>query len=222
MTSYQVMPDLPEELSAREQRVLGICEQAISGGPTFLDQVMALLVIRDNRLYRAQHATFEEYCETRWSVSPLRAEELIDAALTLRELSLMDDVPLPASEQQIRELVALSPDEQRVVWRVTVESTSEGRIRPEHVRAIAHVARQSSFVYFVRSGNLIKIGVARNVRKRLDGLQCGNPELLSLLALQPGDQNLERRLHKQFAADRVRGEWFNFSPAIKSYIEGLQ
>lgn len=70
-------------------------------------------------------------------------------------------------------------------------------------------------VYFVRAGNkgAIKIGVARDVKKRLATMQTGNPFELKVIALIPcsGVQqafDTERRIHNLFKAKRIRGEWF--------------
>lgn len=45
-----------------------------------MDAGRALTVIRDARLYRETHATFEAYCRERWQMSRPRAYQLISAA----------------------------------------------------------------------------------------------------------------------------------------------
>jgi hypothetical protein len=47
---------------------------------------LALAEIRDNRLYRAEYKTFEEYCKSKWGWKRQRAYELIDAAQTVKAL----------------------------------------------------------------------------------------------------------------------------------------
>jgi predicted GIY-YIG superfamily endonuclease len=71
------------------------------------------------------------------------------------------------------------------------------------------------FVYFVRAGNrgAVKIGIARNVERRVATLQTGNAFKLNVMAVIPCSsrieaQSLEERLHKRFAKQRIRGEWF--------------
>ena len=71
------------------------------------------------------------------------------------------------------------------------------------------------YVYFVRAGNrgAIKIGVARNVKRRLETLQTGNPFELKLLATIPCSDkakalNLDASIHRFFKSQRIRGEWF--------------
>lgn len=70
------------------------------------------------------------------------------------------------------------------------------------------VKAADEYVYLIDSGHTVKIGYARNPRKRLALLQTGNDEPLRLVAAIPGTKRLERELHELFAGDRVRGEWF--------------
>lgn len=81
-----------------------------------------------------------------------------------------------------------------------------------------------SSVYYVRcggAGGLIKIGKAVDPRKRLSQLQTGSGETLTLLAVEPGGLDVERRRHRQFRAYRVRGEWFRAEPALLRHIEAV-
>lgn len=83
---------------------------------------------------------------------------------------------------------------------------------------------RASFVYFVRRGHdgPIKVGSASHVPSRIKGLQCACPEGLVLLATVPASALTERQAHKQFAAHRIRGEWFRPDPEILTYIESLK
>lgn len=66
-------------------------------------------------------------------------------------------------------------------------------------------------IYVVRCSatGLRKIGVAKDPARRIDELQTGSASELVLELVAPGDMPDEQRLHKRFAAKRVRGEWFN-------------
>lgn len=72
------------------------------------------------------------------------------------------------------------------------------------------VLADPSFVYVVQgeSGTPIKVGVAKDVRARMAGLQCGNPQKLRLLYALPGDHELEWQLHRRLHGARIHGEWF--------------
>ena len=64
-------------------------------------------------------------------------------------------------------------------------------------------------VYFIRAGQgAIKIGIARDPRKRLLELQVGTSDELRILHTIPGTEDTERALHERFAHLRLRGEWF--------------
>jgi hypothetical protein len=77
-----------------------------------------------------------------------------------------------------------------------------------------------TFVYVIQSGTPIKVGFAVNVPQRMVLLQCGNPVELRLLHVLPGDQRLERLLHRKLKDSRVRrrSEWFD-GPAVLPFLE---
>ena len=76
--------------------------------------------------------------------------------------------------------------------------------------------RAMTSVYFVQAGTdgPIKIGIARNVKTRIDTLQIGNHERLTVLHASKGDQADEARLHRLLRAHRIRGEWFHPHPDV--------
>ena len=89
-------------LDATERTDLANCEEVIDKGlRTFVEVGTALLTIRDRRLYRAQHGTFEDYCQGRWGMSRPRAYQMIDAATVVGNLSTIVD-KFPTTESQAR------------------------------------------------------------------------------------------------------------------------
>lgn len=104
-------------LTAAEVDYLAQCEETISHGlQTFIEVGTALAMIRDNRLYRAEHATFEAYCADRWGFTDRRARQLIDAAAIGRILPV-------ANAGQAAELARVPEPERAEVWQQTVERT---------------------------------------------------------------------------------------------------
>lgn len=77
----------------------------------------------------------------------------------------------------------------------------------------------NGFVYFIKAGDLVKIGHSVNIKKRLETLQVASPVTLTLIGTMEGNYHLEQKLHLQFARYRVRGEWFELSEPIKEYIK---
>lgn len=66
----------------------------------------------------------------------------------------------------------------------------------------------------------IKIGFSSSPRKRLGELQTGNPRRLALIVVVDGvERELEGRLHAEFAADRLDGEWFQPTPRVIELVE---
>jgi phage N-6-adenine-methyltransferase len=133
------IPDFTTALTTTEQTRLTSCESIIEVGlSTFVDVGMALLEVRDSRLYRQQYATFEAYCSERWNMVASRARQLIAAANTVGNLGSVTTVT-PTNEAQTRELMGLSPDAQREVWQTAVETAPNGKITAAHVKTIVRL-----------------------------------------------------------------------------------
>lgn len=118
---------LVEPLSDTERAELAALDIAIKDGlRSWLsvgEQVGAhLLRVRDARLYRESHATFEDYCRKQHSLSRKRAYDLVVFA-EVREMSPKGDIGPPATERVARELAPLrkDPDLMREVWAEAVE-----------------------------------------------------------------------------------------------------
>jgi hypothetical protein len=108
-----------EQLSLVEQSRLAELEQVVERGmQTFVEVGLALLEIRDGRLYRQTHDTFEAYLDERWGMSRSRGYQLIDGARVVELVSTTVDTA-PTNEAQARELVPLLDDEAELVevWR---------------------------------------------------------------------------------------------------------
>ncbi|MGC4959744.1 hypothetical protein ACLQ2P_41660 [Actinomadura citrea] len=99
---YEAFSDSPN-LVDTERQDLAACEKAIDGlRLAFWAAGKALQTIRDARLYRAKHATFEDYVEQRWQMSRAQAYRLIDAWPLAEVLSPMGDT---LNERQVRALL---------------------------------------------------------------------------------------------------------------------
>ena len=108
------MTALPEvqPLTTQEQQHLTQMEGTIRNGwHGFVTVGEALLTIRDQRLYRAAHRTFGDYCEQVWGWSRQRAQQLMDAAQTSQALSTIG--LQPENERQARELKAKTEAKQK-------------------------------------------------------------------------------------------------------------
>lgn len=69
-----------------------------------------------------------------------------------------------------------------------------------------------------------KIGVASDIRKRLIGLQIGNPRKLQIIyqceyPIEAMAREAEKMLHQHFAYYRLEGEWFAFTNYVQYCID---
>lgn len=79
-------------------------------------------------------------------------------------------------------------------------------------------------LYFIEtmcSERHIKIGIAANVRSRMTAIQGNCPYRLRLIKRVPDAAHMERGLHRQFAKDRLYGEWFRRTDELMDLIDEL-
>jgi hypothetical protein len=109
-----------DRLAPAERRRLADLEQVVERGfRTFVSVGLALSEIRDQRLYRETHKSFEDYCRERWGFNDRRASQLIVAS----EVSTIVGTSPPENEAQARELAPLraDPETLREAWDEVVE-----------------------------------------------------------------------------------------------------
>ncbi len=76
--------------------------------------------LRDRRLYRSTHATFEEYCRERFNFTRQAANYLIAGASVFEILTTNGCQKLPTSERQVRPITSLCEAEQVDCWQQAV------------------------------------------------------------------------------------------------------
>ncbi len=129
------------ELTVQEVQRLEVLESVIDAGmQTFVHVGNALLEIREGRLYRKSHGTFEDYCGERWGLKRPRAYELIAAATVVANLSDFSDIR-PEREAHVAPLTRLAPKEQREVWSRAVDTAPNGKVTGPHVQATVNEYR---------------------------------------------------------------------------------
>jgi hypothetical protein len=130
-----------EELTEEEVRLRLHLERKVERA--FYEAGKALIELRDRRLYRSTHKTFEEYCRDRFGYSRRQPYLLIEAAVVVDNLSEkcdpLDHI-LPTNERQVRPLTKLEPKQQRDVWQEAVVEAGgkvpSGRIVKDIVQRI--------------------------------------------------------------------------------------
>ena len=104
----------------------------------------ALKTLRDKKLYRETHSTFESYVKDRFGFTRIAAYYLISAAEVVNNLKCQPMVNiLPTSERQCREVAKLPSHQQSQAWLTSVERANgkvpSGRIVREVINEIKGV-----------------------------------------------------------------------------------
>jgi hypothetical protein len=96
-------PSPPDLLAAQEATRLVELEGIIGGGiRAFYEVGRALMEIRESRLYRATHGSFQDYCRDRWGLSRPEAYRAIDSARVVEVLSPIGDAPANEGQARLR------------------------------------------------------------------------------------------------------------------------
>lgn len=86
------------------------------------------------------------------------------------------------------------------------------------------IYQRGKLVYVIRCGDFYKIGSTSDLNQRLFGLQNGTPYDLEVIHLIYTLKNgyLEAWLHKHFATQKHRGEWYRLSSEDIEWIKTAQ
>ncbi|MDZ7955369.1 hypothetical protein [Nostoc sp. DedQUE09] len=119
----------------------------------FLEAGQALMKLRDRRLYRSTHRTFEEYCRDRFNYSRDAAYLKISAIVVYENLqkflpTIGRQIPMPTNERQLRFLAKaeLEPAVQADVWQQAVEQAGNKIPSGRIVKDIVDRIRESTKV----------------------------------------------------------------------------
>jgi len=124
-----------EVLSLKEQQEFTRHEIIIKAGMlNFFEVGFALCQIKEKRLYRETHDTFEDYCRERWDISRDYAYKQIAAASVIQNVD--QGIQKPETERQARPLAKLPAEEQAPAWQKAVETAPEGKVTARHVGKI--------------------------------------------------------------------------------------
>jgi len=126
-------------LSADEQKALQRCERIIARGTAeFVRVGLALREIRDRRLYRGTHSTFEAYCQEQFDFHRAHGYRLIEEATAVVELQMspIGDI-LPSNEGQARELVAVMAEMRGEVMRLATAKAAGRTLTAKVIREAA-------------------------------------------------------------------------------------
>lgn len=143
-----------KQLSAHEKEVFERMEGVIQSHlESFSKAGDALVAIRDGRLYRETHGTFEDYCRERWEMSKTQANRLIAAAQVIHNIEKVKeskDIAEHLSESAVRPLTGLTPKQQQKVIRKVAEKApppiaGRGVVTARLVQSVAREVVPSAF-----------------------------------------------------------------------------
>ncbi len=109
-------------LSEAEQAQMMGCEAVVEMGWrwTFVEVGLALVQIRDGRLYRVDFPSFESYCSAKWQYGRHYVNRLISAAQVSTHLVTICHQCKPGHESQVRPLIGLAPEQAQAAWEHAV------------------------------------------------------------------------------------------------------
>lgn len=174
------------------------------------------MALRADDLQRDKPDVIQNYDET-----PLEAERrdltgeiATDPAFTeiAQYLTWAKDLDFNPAEPEIMKRAITAG---RAAWELAGQRESLEEV-------IAAVVNRSGvthpdLVYYIRMGNLIKIGTTTNLRHRLDTLSGQG-----VLAVEPGGRKRESSRHAQFACARSHREWFHPASELMDHILRLR
>jgi hypothetical protein len=121
-TSTLMSTSIEAVLTMEENQDLERLESIVERG--LQSAYSSLLEIRDKRLYRSTHGSFEDYCLDRFGISRRRAYQLIDAAKVAQAVCTTGTHEV-ANERQARALVGLPEEQQREAWEKACEAAGD-------------------------------------------------------------------------------------------------
>ncbi len=113
---------------------------------TFYEVGNALICIRDNRLYKENYSTFEDYCLKKWEITRQHANRLISSSKVIDILEPMGSIP--KSERQVREIAQAPSEKQTEVWQTAQEETGKEQPTAKEIKQVVetghvHVGQNS-------------------------------------------------------------------------------
>ncbi|MBE9186053.1 hypothetical protein IQ270_15495 [Microcoleus sp. LEGE 07076] len=114
------------ELDVTERIRLQELESIVEHGlQTFYEVGKALDEIREHKLYRESHKTFEADCRDNWGIGRRTADRFIAAAQVIENLRPIG-LKFPTKENQVRPLAGLPPELQLEIWQEALELSPNG------------------------------------------------------------------------------------------------
>ena len=126
--------NISESLITNEPSLQNLEKKIEAGLEYFRIAGESLRIIKEQKLYKSEYSTYEEYCQQRWGFSPQYANRLISAENTTKMLeSETIGSLLPQSESQVR-ILSKSKDPS-AMWKSTQEKTGKEQPTAKDIEA---------------------------------------------------------------------------------------
>lgn len=177
VANVEVLEELSESEAKERHRLELRVERA------FFDSGKALTQLRDQKLYRSTHKTFEAYCQERFGFSRRHPYRLMEAAAVVDNLEafcVQIGHILPAKESVCRPLVELKPDEQRTAWQQIMQTTGGRQPTAQIVKsAVEQIKSKPLFTAasFCQIGDVFSLTRLEGCERRYNNYPCVAIEL---------------------------------------------
>jgi hypothetical protein len=169
LSRIEVLEELSFDEAQERQRLERKVERA------FYEAGSALRELRDQRLYRSTHKTFEAYCQDRFQFQRTHSYQLIDAAGVVDNLSANRGQILPTKEFQVRSMVSFEPTEQVEIWQEAVEQAGGKVPSARIVRGVVDrikAKNPSPAKDFCLVGDIFTLHGLQESQRRYNGVWC--------------------------------------------------
>jgi hypothetical protein len=224
-SKLEAIAPLDDGERARLKELEAIVEQGLQ---TFYEVGKALEEIRDQRLYRETHKTFEAYCQNRWSLARRTAYQYISGAQVVENLCAIAHI-IPKKENQVRPLTQLPPELQLQVWQEAVELAPNGVPTGALVKRLVeerlsrgterHATRETvpelqqlrsenqRLKLQIREQNLERERRAAEVATELEGLRVENKQLRAELRQRDRDWEVRIGIEQEKIRSEINAEY---------------
>jgi hypothetical protein len=139
-----------------------------------------------------------------------------------------DEFSLKSCEKKIqcRQFRAGALDRARHKWGWKDKQGEQDRLdeAAEREKRIEQLLLNEGFVYLIQLDEFFKIGIAKDVQKRLSSIKVSTPHSVELIKSWRcrNPLTLEKRMHAQFKQYKVQGEWFRLPEDAVNFLLAIQ
>jgi hypothetical protein len=159
-----------------------------------------------------QYVAEKFFCDYEGYDLDLVSSEIICVAEFEDEDESIEEAYFPSDEMLIKNgFEVITEDEPRIFWRAGRKFCQGNIIQ----KMIVQKSNKKAGVYIVevRDSGLYKIGITKDINKRLSQLQTSNPYEFYLIDffISIKSRELEKLLHEKFRLNRYKREWFKLN-----------